>query len=147
MIRTFSFCLDLNHGVCYKYLMDNDLKSSEMRPHHQTVRVTAGERSILVDSKMAALILAIWAAGINTSQCCQENEPGVAWIQFPTAPFALKFLGMVHTLSNEWLWTNDLVRFHGDTEDNVSLRFPANRIRKITKLLAERNGKNAAKVQ
>jgi hypothetical protein len=48
-----------------------------------------------VDEELAPLILALWKRGIDTCLSCQENRPGVAWIMFPTAEDAKKFLNAV----------------------------------------------------
>src|SRR5262249_6077338 len=38
-----------------------------------------------VDEELAPLILALWKKGIVTCNSCQENRPGIAWVEFLTA--------------------------------------------------------------
>jgi hypothetical protein len=63
-------------------------------PRHKQVEIRWGDGRAEVDEKLAPLILALWKAGINTSYSCQGNM-GMAYIQFPTAWDAQKFLNLV----------------------------------------------------
>ena len=62
-----------------------------MRPEHPQVRIEHGSWSADVDEEIAPLILACWRAGIDTDNSCQENRPGIAWVEFPTAADAEHF--------------------------------------------------------
>jgi hypothetical protein len=46
-------------------------------PHQDT--------TVLIDEKIAPLMKAIWDLGIQTENSCQENEPGLIWIEFFTS--------------------------------------------------------------
>jgi hypothetical protein len=48
-----------------------------------------------IDEDMASLIGELWKAGIVTVTSCEENRPGIAWIQFATAEDAACFLDIV----------------------------------------------------
>lgn len=55
----------------------------------------ASNRLIEVDEGIAPLLQAIWNAGINTCNSCQENKPGIIWIEFLAAVDAEAFLTRV----------------------------------------------------
>jgi hypothetical protein len=59
---------------------------------HKTVRVSIG--TVNIDEKLAPLIPLLWAQGIRTCQCCQEERPGKASITFADLDNALKFLNV-----------------------------------------------------
>lgn len=48
-----------------------------------------------IDIKIAPLIKALWEMGIDTFNSCQDNQPGVIWIEFSTAKDLTRFLTMV----------------------------------------------------
>jgi hypothetical protein len=50
---------------------------------------------IEVDEGIAPLLKAIWDFGITTCNSCQENRPGVVWIEFLTTGDAETFLTRV----------------------------------------------------
>ncbi|MFB3765693.1 MAG: hypothetical protein ACE14P_10675 [Methanotrichaceae archaeon] len=50
---------------------------------------------IEVDEGIAPLIKAIWNLGIATCNSCQENKPGVIWIEFSSAEDAEIFMGRI----------------------------------------------------
>jgi hypothetical protein len=62
---------------------------------HKQVTVAWGGRRAEVDEELAPLILALWKADIDTWNSCQENRPGIVWIQFPTTDDARRFLNRV----------------------------------------------------
>lgn len=69
--------------------------SSDLSPTlHPQVRITHGEITALVDEGIADLIVAMWRAGIETVLSCQENQPGVAWVEIPFYAFG-QFLRVV----------------------------------------------------
>jgi hypothetical protein len=55
-----------------------------MSQRHRTVDLTHPEDGVTVsvDEDMAPLVAACWRAGIDTSECCQEDEPGLARLSF-----------------------------------------------------------------
>jgi len=52
----------------------------------------ASDLMIYVDEGIAPLLEAIWSWGIMTRNSCQENKPGVMWIEFLAAEDAEAFL-------------------------------------------------------
>jgi hypothetical protein len=52
----------------------------------------ASNQVVEVDEGIALLIQDIWSFGIATSNSCQENKPGIIWIEFHTADDAESFL-------------------------------------------------------
>lgn len=53
------------------------------------------EEVIEVDTGIAPLLLALWDAGVMTCNSCQENEPGVMWIEFYSAEDAENFITLL----------------------------------------------------
>jgi hypothetical protein len=62
---------------------------------HSTVVVSVGDQVANIDEEIAPLIEEIWKTGIETTNSCQENRPGIAWIGFLTALDAADFLDAV----------------------------------------------------
>jgi len=61
--------------------------------HKQTAILNiASNLRIEVDEGIAPLLQAIWNLGINTCNSCQENKPGIVWIEFLAAEDAEAFL-------------------------------------------------------
>ena len=87
---------------------------------HKQVLVECGHERAFVDEGIAPLILALWQNGISTTLSCQENRPGIAWVQFLTPSDAKSFLDIVaeyeegvetlyNRITNNW--------FHEDGRD------------------------------
>jgi hypothetical protein len=55
----------------------------------------ASNTMIEVDERIAQLLEAIWNCGIITCNSCQENKPGIIWIEFLAAEDAEAFLTRV----------------------------------------------------
>lgn len=66
----------------------------EIRKHRATI-VQVGETKEEIDVMLAPLIEEIWKAGIETLMSCQETEPGMAWIEFPSVEELVQFLNIV----------------------------------------------------
>jgi hypothetical protein len=62
---------------------------------HKQVWVEWRYEGAYIDEELAPLIRALWQQGLRTCNSCQENQPGVAWIEFPTAEDAAAFLDLV----------------------------------------------------
>lgn len=69
-----------------------------MGPKHPTVRVRVRYMDARIDVILAPLIKTLWQYSIFTLNCCQENRPGIAWIQFQTPWDAANFLNVVTDL-------------------------------------------------
>ena len=64
-----------------------------MTEHKQTaIHDPASDTMIEVDERIAPLLEAIWDCGIITCNSCQENKPGIIWIEFLAAEDAEAFL-------------------------------------------------------
>jgi hypothetical protein len=74
------------------------------RSQHPQVQIKHGSWSADVDEEIAPLILACWRADIATSNSCQENQPGIAWIEFPTALDAEHFTTTVVRDIDDLYW-------------------------------------------
>jgi hypothetical protein len=81
--------------------------------HKQTlVFYPAYRKAIEVDAGIAPLLLALWDAEIFTCNSCEENEPGIIWIEFYSTKDAEKLLLMIikalgdqihkHPEANDW---------------------------------------------
>ncbi|MCJ7444764.1 MAG: transposase [Methanotrichaceae archaeon] len=67
---------------------------------------------IEVDTIIAPLLQAIWNAGVRTCNSCEENEPGIIWIEFYSIEDLEKFLKIIilslgneindHPEANDW---------------------------------------------
>ncbi len=64
-------------------------------PRHNQQLISWGGQEAEVDEELAPLILGLWKRGIVTVNSCQENQPGIAWIEFLTAEDAAVFLNLV----------------------------------------------------
>ncbi len=63
------------------------------RHRHRTVKVkTPYGYTTPIDAELAPLVKLLWAAGIDTEQCCQEEWPGLAAITFPGTGDVMAFL-------------------------------------------------------
>lgn len=63
-----------------------------MTEHRQVAILDPTSKAMIeVDELMAPLLQAIWSQGIITSNSCQENRPGVMWIEFFSAVDAEAF--------------------------------------------------------
>src|SRR5262245_35438023 len=70
-------------------------ENKESQTYHKQVRIRWKHQQAEVDEGLAPLILEIWKHGIDTIMSCQENQPGIAWIDFASAKDAERFLTLV----------------------------------------------------
>jgi len=115
---------------------------------HKQVRVRVGHREADVDEGISELIEQLWLADIGTGLSCEENQPGIVWIDFDSPRDARRFLTIAvkfdpqvdslywRATGPEWrydihLWDYALFgeefdQHPGRTEFgfNVSIRFP-----------------------
>jgi hypothetical protein len=70
-------------------------KPNPQPDNHKEVKVCVGELQADIDEEIAPLIHELWKAHLSTVNSCQENQSGIAWIQFATAECALEFLQIV----------------------------------------------------
>ena len=67
-----------------------------MTEHKQTaIHDPASDTMIEVDERIAPLLEAIWDCGIITCNSCQENKPGIIWIEFLAAEDAEALLARI----------------------------------------------------
>jgi len=64
-------------------------------PEHPQQLIQVGDWKAEVDRDIAPLIKEIWTAGICTYNSCQENQPGIIWIEFATVDGGERFLNIV----------------------------------------------------
>jgi hypothetical protein len=66
-------------------------------PEHKQIEISHpdSDETIEVDEGIAPLIKEIWNLGISTCNSCQENMPGIVWIEFLTARDVEEFLSRV----------------------------------------------------
>jgi len=57
-----------------------------------TIQDPTSNAKIEVDEMMAPLLEAIWSFGLITCNSCQENKPGIMWIEFLSAEDAEAFI-------------------------------------------------------
>jgi hypothetical protein len=68
--------------------------------HHDTVVVTVGDMTADIDRRIAPLITELWKADIMTLNSCEENKPGIVWIEFASCIDAERFLNIVARYPN-----------------------------------------------
>jgi hypothetical protein len=112
-----------------------DTTPRERRQPHPTVTLDGIE----IDEELAPLIRKLWDAGVKTSSCCQEGEPGVAWIQFPSPAEALRFFIPASSLVGSCGWIVDDAHeigadFEANTIGRVSIEFPREDLGALTRL-------------
>jgi len=66
-----------------------------MTETHPQAHISHGTLEADVDEGIADLILACWRADIETVNSCQENRPGITWIEFESADDAARFVDLV----------------------------------------------------
>jgi hypothetical protein len=85
-----------------------------MMSNHKQILVfyPAYRKAIEVDVGIASLLLVLWDAEILTCNSCEENEPGIIWIEFYSTNDAEKLLLLIikalgeqihsHPEANDW---------------------------------------------
>jgi hypothetical protein len=61
-------------------------------PIHVQTHAYDGYKSLFVDKGLKTLLEGIWAHGCSTLNSCQENKPGIVWIQFVSPNDAKMFI-------------------------------------------------------
>ena len=105
-----------------------------MPTKHRTRHIQYRDLDAKIDIKIANLIYWLWVKEIRTCQSCQENEPGIVWIQFESAQHAFKFVQKVHDVIDYFEWTNDHCYSVGGDTERCSIRFPQSDIKTILAL-------------
>jgi hypothetical protein len=72
-----------------------------MSTNHKQVHVSVGYMEEDIDEGIAPLIEQLWMAGISTDNSCEENQPGIIWIEFSTTRDAARFLNIVAQYEEE----------------------------------------------
>ena len=70
-------------------------KSNLIEHRQAAILDPASNQVIEVDEGIAPLLQAIWNSGITTCNSCQENKPGIIWIEFQAPGDAEAFLTRV----------------------------------------------------
>lgn len=63
--------------------------------NHATKFIKVGKRSANIDLKIAPLVKLLWELDIDTCNSCEENRPGVIWIEFFSSYDAEKFVNII----------------------------------------------------
>ncbi len=69
--------------------------------HKQVRAKRANGPTVWVDEGMKDFLEILWDRGINTVLSCQENRPGVAWVEFGSPDDAIGFLETAWDLADE----------------------------------------------
>jgi hypothetical protein len=67
--------------------------------------------TVMIDRGIAPLIRAIWDLGIRTVNSCQENQPGIMWIEFESSYDFEKFLKAAILKRDGELWESAHIRW------------------------------------
>ena len=104
------------------------------------------DEAIEVDEGIAPLLIALWERGIQTTLSCQENQPGIIWIEFAGSREVEAFLqlaipnrrsGMYIDANpdGKWEYSVNVADHSSKGELNfwcaVSVRFPSSQYEKI----------------
>jgi hypothetical protein len=116
--------------------------------------------TVWVDEGMKSFLEALWDRGIDTILSCQENMPGIAWVEFLTPDDAICFLELAWSLADdemreriegEWvvpgMWDcNALQEYLGNGRFTLSvgLRLPIEDKDRLAEWLAELQEAHAA---
>jgi hypothetical protein len=85
--------------------------------HKQTTVYYPGEQDFIeVDEGVAPLLLTLWDAKIRTCNSCEENEPGIIWIEF----YSMKEVERLLTILIKSL--GDRIHTHPEVNDWFSYR-------------------------
>ena len=135
------------HYRAYWEARDEEARASashtkEAPERHTTVEINGIE----IDEDLAPLIRLLWDAGVKTTMCWQERDPGICCIQFPSPPEALKFFISASSLVSECQWALDNQHDEGDDfEVNpigcVSVGFPRAELGALTRRWNAANNK------
>ena len=93
---------------------------------HKQVLVQVDDMKAEIDAGIAPLIRELWKAGIRTFNSCQENKPGIIWIEIATVDDGIAFLNIVAHYEEEEEEHSFLYNriCHGwDIDDETSLPF------------------------
>jgi len=116
-----------------------------MKRGHPTKKVTlVPAYRVDIDIKLAELIPLLWDVGIQTAECCQEEEAGFASITFPDLDAALDFLNLAGREYRVKVETGD--EGEGGEPHNVGrllVLFPVKDIPALVKRARTRRGKSA----
>lgn len=87
---------------------------------HKQIPVWNGERMIQIDVNLAELLYWIFTLGIKTLNSCEENRPGIAWIQFANSENFKRFMNLVaqYPKKDEVYWKTLYGRMMSYSEDD-----------------------------
>jgi len=108
-----------------------------------TLPLPNGGGSVPVDAALARLMQALWAAGLRTKECCQDDEMlEGASVRFGSAPDAVKFVRCVVAYLNEYDHVEDVYDvgvdardfpiFLSDFDTSATVTFPTRAIGVVT---------------
>ncbi len=109
-----------------------ELTSVEQHEPHETVFVKVGAKrrrgqgkfvgmDADIDIEIAPLIEKVWRAGFHTFNSCQENQPGIIWIEFDLDD-GLQFLNIVaDEYSDDYDSLYNRIRHGWETKDKKSI--------------------------
>jgi hypothetical protein len=113
--------------------------AEKLHPNHPTkkVRHPSGE-NIEIDELLAPLVKLVWARGLTTYSCCQEEKPGLACIQFAGSGDVEQFLFVAqqdsHVQVETWDEGEETIR---SIRVRLLVLFPTKAIPAITKRFEE----------
>jgi len=128
----------INNLILNRALMKKEfLTRSGLMPQHKQVPTTRG---IMVDAQLKDLLEALWQKGMETVNSCQENFPGITWIQFLCPGHALEFMDLASEVEGidplETSWQYDALPDYLPNLGfifTVSVRFPKELLPAITR--------------
>jgi hypothetical protein len=124
---------------------------------HETTLVKWKDMSADIDCKIAPLILNLWKLGFYTTNSCEENQPGIIWIEFINVAQGKVFLNLIARASknlyenitgfwdHEDNWQYDVNvddwRFDVSSQPKIdfllSVRFPIKHLKEVEEVVAK----------
>ena len=92
------------------------------RNHATRPMRTPDGRTVEIDAGMVEVVGALWALGIETAQCCEEWEPGIAWLAFADARTLSRSFAqpgstsIVRSSATTWLIARSIPRLRARTQ-------------------------------
>ena len=79
----------------------------------------------LVDKGIAPLLKLIWKHKIETTNSCEDNQPGLIWIEFLNMKNLTKFLNLIakYPNKNEVFWKTMYSRIMGNSDEKDNWKY------------------------
>lgn len=83
---------------------------------HETEIVRYGDCEAEIDRKIAPLILKLWKLGLDTHNSCEENSPGIVWVQFLTLNAGKSFVNLIANMGDDEIYEHAVSEWDGKSK-------------------------------